>query len=158
MGDVVREEAARRGLRIDASTLARLSLELRQTAGWDVIAKMTAERLPSADVVVVEGVRCPAEVEFFRRHFSNVFVVAIHCSPKGRFQRLRSRQREDDPKSWDEFVDRDRREISLGIGEVIALADFMLVNEGVSKDEFIDLCMSTLKKIIAECFGCREAS
>ncbi|RLE50386.1 MAG: dephospho-CoA kinase, partial [Candidatus Methanomethylicota archaeon] len=39
------------------------------------------------------------------------------------------------PKNWMEFHERDFRELKVGIGNVIALADYMIVNE-VSIGEF----------------------
>jgi dephospho-CoA kinase len=43
---------------------------------------------------------------------------------------LRTRGRSDDPSNWEEFEERDLRELKVGLGEVIALADEMIVNEG----------------------------
>jgi len=59
-----------------------------------------------------------------------VVTVALHASPKTRFQRLLSRNRSDDPKNWETFYERDIRELDVGLGHVIALADIVLVNEG----------------------------
>ena len=42
---------------------------------------------------------------------------------------MAARGRSDDPKSWEEFADRDARELGVGIGDVIALAQEMLINE-----------------------------
>ncbi|HXZ98038.1 MAG TPA: hypothetical protein VED24_01585, partial [Candidatus Acidoferrum sp.] len=44
------------------------------------------------------------------------------------------RGRSDDPKSWQEFAERDARELGVGIGNVIALAQEMLVNEKSFED------------------------
>jgi dephospho-CoA kinase len=60
--------------------------------------------------------------------------VAVHASPRTRCERLISRGRSDDPKNWEEFVERDSRELSVGIGNVIALAEEMLVNEASIDD------------------------
>jgi dephospho-CoA kinase len=69
-----------------------------------------------------------AEVEALRGSHV-VVVVAVHASPKTRYERLAARGRSDDPKSWEEFADRDARELGVGIGDVIALAQEMLINE-----------------------------
>jgi len=47
---------------------------------------------------------------------------------------LRSRMRRDDPKDWREFTKRDEVEIKVGIGGAIALADYMIVNEGTREE------------------------
>lgn len=151
MGDAVRSEAIRRGLDINADTLAQLSLELREKRGPAAVSELTLAQVPIEPIVVIEGVRSLAEVEYFRRHFDRVYVVAIHSSPITRYQRLSSRGRSDDPKHREDFAERDRRELSFGIGEVIALADFMLVNEEISKERFIEACISVLVNILRKC-------
>ena len=84
-------------------------------------------------VVFVDGIRSLHEVNEFRKHFRKFFLIAIHTSPRTRFQRLSRRKRSDDPKSWEAFVERDSRELNVGLGDAIAMADFMLPNEGTRK-------------------------
>jgi dephospho-CoA kinase len=59
-----------------------------------------------------------------------VIPFAIHASPKSRFQRLLARNRSDDPKNWEVFEERDFRELQVGLGNVLALAEIVLINEG----------------------------
>jgi len=150
MGDVVRLEAVKRGLSQDAKTIAQLAKTLREEGGACAVAKLTLERTPPAPVVVIDGVRSLDEVEFFRRAFEKVLVLAIHSSPRTRFTRLMARCREDDPKRWEEFVERDRRELAMGVGEVIALSDYVLANEGLSREEFLRLCKEWLNRVLTE--------
>ncbi|NIU39265.1 dephospho-CoA kinase, partial [Candidatus Bathyarchaeota archaeon] len=51
------------------------------------------------------------------------------------FQRLFRRKRSDDPKNWKTFARRDQRELSVGLGDAIAMADYLIVNEG-TREEF----------------------
>jgi len=62
-------------------------------------------------------------------------LMAVHSSPRTRFQRLQRRGRADAPGSWEEFLERDLRELSWGLGGLIAVADRMIINEG-TLDEF----------------------
>ncbi len=71
--------------------------------------------------------------------------MAIHASPKTRFQRLLSRGRSDDPKTWETFYERDNRELNVGLGHVIALADTVVVNEST-----IGELQSSLKVILGK--------
>ena len=114
-----------------------------------VITKLLYSESP---IIVVDGVRSLDEVEYFKKFF-DVVIVAIHTSPKTRFSRLRARGRPDDPRSWSDFRERDERELSLGIGNVIALADFMIVNEEISLSEFEALCERLITRITGEYFG-----
>lgn len=129
-GDVIREETERRGLSLTPESMAEVMLSIRREEGQAVVAERLIPKIRASksSVVVVEGVRSMAEVEALRRGYS-VATVAVHASPKTRYERLIKRARSDDPKTWHEFVDRDSRELSVGIGDVIALAEEMLVNE-----------------------------
>ncbi len=81
-------------------------------------------------IVIVDGIRSPHEVEEFKKHFPNFTLLAIHASPETRFKRLFQRKRSDDPRGWETFMERDMRELSVGLGNVIASADYLIVNEG----------------------------
>jgi hypothetical protein len=39
------------------------------------------------------------------------------------------RGRSDDPKDWDTFLARDLRELSVGLGNAIAMSEHLVVNE-----------------------------
>lgn len=82
------------------------------------------------DVYIIEGIRSPYEVNIFKKNFKNFKIIAIHSNPDLRYNRLKRRKREDDSPDYRTFMERDRRELKFGIGSVIALADFMLINEG----------------------------
>ncbi len=148
MGDAVRGEAKKRGLKLTPETLAQLSLQLRRVRGPAAVAELTLRQLPPNDVVMIEGVRSLDEVEKFREHFQKVVIIAVHSSPSTRFRRLLARRRADDPSSWEEFVERDRRELGFGLGEVIALSDYVLVNEGMNKCEFLHKCLELLRDLL----------
>jgi len=129
-GDVVREEASRRRLSPTPENLGSLMLKMRDEEGPDVMAKRLVPKIndTQSNVVVVEGLRGLDELELFREYFK-VRLLAIHSSPDQRFQRLLRRRRSDDPKTQEEFHQRDRRELAVGIGSVIALADNLIVND-----------------------------
>ncbi len=155
MGDVVRMEAARRGLSANPNSLSQLAVELRRERGPTAVAELAMELLlPSqAEIVVVEGVRSLEEVNFFKDFFEKVVVVSIHSSPKTRFSRVVARRREDDPVKWEEFVERDCRELELGIGSVIALSDYILLNEDMEKESFEISCINLLNKLLSLAHG-----
>lgn len=130
MGDLVREEVKRRGLPLTAENVELVATELRKAYGRGAVGRLLLERLRgvSADYVVVDGVRSPEEVEILRG-LAPTCVVAVHAAPAVRLRRYlsRSRQGETDVNS---FSLRDRKNLEYGVGEVIALADYMIVNEG----------------------------
>ena len=131
MGDVIRTETKNRGLEPNPENTRKVMLELRELCGLGAVAKQCLDALQelSSDTIVIEGCRSIAEVAVFDDFADEVIIVCVHTSPKKRYSRLRERNRADAPPSWEVFKERDLREISVGLGGVIALSDIMLVNE-----------------------------
>ena len=136
MGDEIREETKKRGLEPTPENIGKTMLQLREEEGPPAVAKRCTSKIEEAktDIVFVDGVRSLAEVEEFKKHFAGFALVSVHSSPETRFQRLSRRKRSDDPHGWDIFAQRDLRELSVGQGDVIALADQMIVNEGTYEE------------------------
>jgi len=136
MGDEIREETRRRGLEPTPENIGKIMLQLREEEGSAVVAKRCIPKIENAksDIVFVDGIRSLNEVDEFKRHFKNFTLIAVHSSPETRFRRLFKRKRSDDPQGWDVFYQRDLRELSVGQGDVIAVADYMIVNEGTYEE------------------------
>lgn len=130
MGDTVREEASRRKLATTDVAIGGFAHSEREAHGYAVWAERTLPRI-KGERVLVDGLRGTAEFDVFRKSLGeNLQVVAIHAAPRVRFARLRQRSRSDAPATWEEFLARDVRELAWGLGNVIATADFLVVNEG----------------------------
>lgn len=130
MGDAVREEAKVQRLEPTDSNLGRLMLKLREDLGQGAVAHLVLKKIErdgSKGNVVIDGIRSIPEVEVLRR-VGHVRLLAIHASQDTRFRHLQDRGRSDAPASSDEFAGRDKRELSVGISEAIALADETLSN------------------------------
>ena len=145
MGDEVREEARKRGLKPTPENLGKIMLKLRRTEGETVIAKRCIPKIKASvkERIIIDGVRSLKEVEEFKKNFPRFSLIAVFASPKTRFKRLYNRGRSDDPKNWEIFRERDLRELSVGLGNVIALADHIIVNE-----EEIDKAKRSAKEIL----------
>jgi dephospho-CoA kinase len=136
MGDVIRKEVERRGMDVNPKNNKLVMLELREQDGPGAVAMHCVESLKNSDseVVVIEGCRSLAEVDVFDDYAKEVCIVCVHSSPKARFLRLKQRGRKDDPQEWATFRERDLREVSVGLGAVIALSDIVVVNEGTIEE------------------------
>ena len=150
MGDIVRSETLKKGLELTPENVGSTAVELRKKYGEEAIAvfclKYIEERYKDEDVVIIEGIRSMYEVDYFRKHYP-LTIVAIHSSPKTRFKRLKKRKREDDTSEWEAFVERDMRELGFTLGNVISLADYMIVNEE-DYDTYLKNLEDVLRKII----------
>jgi dephospho-CoA kinase len=148
MGDVVRQETNKRGLELTPLNVGRVMLELREKGGESIIAERCIpeiERQPSVKVIV-DGLRSLGEVDAFKAYFSRFSLVAVHSSPEARFNRLYRRRRSDDPDGWEVFRERDMRELSVGLGNAIAMAEYVIVNEN-NKNDVKAKAKDTLRKV-----------
>jgi dephospho-CoA kinase len=130
MGDVIREETRRRGLVPDAKSTGEVMKALRAERGEAAVAELCMEAIKKggSERVVVDGVRSVPEVETFRKKAA-VLLVAVEASQPRRYALLRERHRSDDPLTFEMFLARDERELGVGIGKAIALADESISNE-----------------------------
>ena len=157
MGDIVFRETECRGLPLTPDNVGKIATELREKFGRDIIARKVIELLKkqstmiSKKAIVIEGIRSPEEVKLFREFFDTFILVAIHAPPNIRYMRLLQRGRQDDSLSILKLIERDLRELRFGIGDVIAMADEVLINKDKSYEEFLNECESLIKEILVRC-------
>jgi dephospho-CoA kinase len=131
MGDVVREETQKRRLELNPKNIGKVMLELRKTGGNSVIAEKCVPKIlqQESSKVIVDGLRSLHETDAFKVHFAKFSLMAVHASPETRFNRLYRRRRSDDPDGWELFHEREARELSVGLGDAIAMAEYLIINE-----------------------------
>ncbi len=131
MGDVIREETLSRGLELTPQNVGKVMLQLRADGGNTVVAQKCIPKIEkqAGNKVLIDGLRSLYEVDLFKTNFPKFSVVAVHASPEARFNRLFSRRRSDDPSGWAVFHERDMRELGVGLGNVIAVSEQMIVND-----------------------------
>jgi dephospho-CoA kinase len=130
MGDVVRNEVNKRNLEPSGINIGKIAEELRKEGGSAIIAEKCVELIKklNENIVIVDGVRSLSEVEIFRK-FWKFPIIAIVVSDKLRFKRLFKRHRSDDPVSYEELKERDKREIGFGLNKLIESADYTIKND-----------------------------
>src|ERR671924_1341450 len=137
MGDAIREEAKRQGLEPTDVNLGRLMLKLRQELGQEAVAHLVLRKLErdgKTGNVVIDGIRSIPEVEVLKK-VGHVRLLAIHASQGTRFRHLKERGRADAPANSNDFAGRDKRELSIGISEAIALADETISNNELTLEQ-----------------------
>lgn len=148
MGDVVREEARHRGLPITDAAVGSMAHAERERHGVAVWAERTIPHV-HAERVCIDGLRSLAELAAFRKAFGHGLVVFAVTAPASmRWERVQRRRRDDDARTWDEFLRRDARERGWGLEDVIATADVTIVNEG-TLDEFYANVRRALRELDA---------
>lgn len=147
MGDVVRDECRARGL--DPSEHhGDIAQKLREEEGETAIADRTVERIreaiggvddgvrrtevgddADAEVVLVDGLRAPVEVDVFQAAFGEDFLlVAVDAPFDLRAERLGERGREATDLDRRKLREREERELGFGMDEVIDAADVTVAN------------------------------
>ena len=149
LGDGVRAEAKRRNLEPTGDNLGKLMLELREKNGPGAIAKLLTEpiKISQSKVIIIDGVRSTAEIEILK-NVGSVKLLSIEATADTRYKFLSSRGRSDDPATREKFEERDNRELGVGIGESIAIADETISNSDVTLDELTELASKTIEKWI----------
>jgi dephospho-CoA kinase len=134
MGDMIWEETKKQGLELNDQNVGMIANDMRKTHGKNIWAKRTLEKINSmkrTDLLVIDGVRNIEEVETFEKELGKDFLlIAIEVSDETRHKRAMIRGRKDDSMDPDLIKERDRRELSWGLGNVIASADSVVINEG----------------------------
>jgi dephospho-CoA kinase len=152
MGDAVREEAKRQGLDPTDANLGAMMLKLRKDLGPGAVAHLILKKLErdgNRGNLVIDGIRSIPEVEVLKTT-GEVRLLAIHASQDTRFRHLTDRGRSDAPTNIDEFAGRDKRELSVGISEAIALADETISNNEITIDELKERAYGIVKGWLEE--------
>lgn len=133
------EEIEKRGLELNWENERKMREGLRKEHGKGVFAKLSLPKIQKAlkqsDVALVESLYSWDEYRIVQKAFGDVFnVIAIYASPAVRFSRLQTRKIRP-IKTFKEFQQRDVNEIEkTDKGGPIAMADFMVSNEGAFTD------------------------
>ena len=149
LGDGVRAEAKRRNLEPTGDNLGKLMLELREKNGPGAIAELLTEPIKNskAKVIVIDGVRSTAEIEVLK-NVGSVKLLSIDASTDTRYKFLSARGRSDDPTTREKFEERDKRELGVGIGKSIAIADETISNNNLTLNELTECAYKIIEKWI----------
>jgi dephospho-CoA kinase len=135
MGDVVRKEMNNR--EVPTQETGKWVNKQRKEKGMDAIAQLTAPYIEEKDTsdIVITGMRGLSEKRRFEDELEDsIEMIAVWSSPETRRKRREERMREED-REGDEFEQRDHRDLENGVGRLMALSDYMIINEGLSIEE-----------------------
>jgi dephospho-CoA kinase len=149
MGDAVREEAKIHNLEMTDANLGNLMLELRKDLGPAAIAYLILKKIHRESNfksdIVIDGLRCIDEVNVLKT-MGCVKLLAIHASAETRYNHIKQRGRADVPLNDSDFIIRDKRELDVGISEVIALSDEVVSNNNLTKAELQNKVLAIVRK------------
>lgn len=136
-GDLTDEMMREKGLKPTPESERIVREELRRDLGmaaYAVSAKPKIEEvLKDREIVVLDGLYSWEEYIFLKEYFPSLLILSIFASPKTRYERLAVRKVR--PLSAKEAGQRDVFEIeNINKGGPIAMADYVIVNEGTVED------------------------
>jgi dCMP deaminase len=138
LSDVLREEVTKEGKPVTRDNLVAQGNKLRNEHGPSVLAEKIFCRLDPEKHYVIDSIRHPSEVQVFRRR-NDFLLAAVRAPERLRFERLKQRGRESDPKTFEDFQALEAREAKSAntadqqLDQVIALNDTVLENTGPVK-------------------------
>ena len=149
-GDVTFDEIKRQNLEVNEKNERATRERIRKEHGMEAYAKLSLPRiekgLETTGKVVVESLYSFEEYQLIKKKFGNEFaVLAVTASPTTRYNRLKGRPIR--PLTPQEVESRDVSQIeNLHQGGPIAMADFVIVNEG-TKDDLVKSISLVIKQI-----------
>lgn len=140
LSDEIREEMKMRGIELTRDNIRAWGNKIREEEGNNALARRALRRLEPGKDYAIESIRNPAEVLELKKHPQFV-LIAVDAPARLRFQRALERDRERDPKTFEEFLKNDlleegrdehgneRKDSNQRIGECLAMADFSIYND-----------------------------
>lgn len=127
LSDVLRDELKKEGIAITRSNLLKRGDELREKEGKGTLAKRVLARVEGDKNYVIDSIRNPGEVEELKKR-KDFVLVYVAAPPDQRFERMKKREREEDPKTFDGFMLIDEEEAAQLRG-CIEMADRRIIND-----------------------------
>lgn len=135
LSDVIREEVASEGKEITRESLVEKGNKLREEFGPGILAKKTVAKLEKDRNYIIDSIRNPSEAEELKK-LDNFFLIYVTATPEVRFERMKNRRRESDPKSFEEFEKLEKIEAKSkekhkqNLEETKKMADKTIENQG----------------------------
>jgi len=148
---ILRDLLKRLHLESTRENLINISTILRHNFGDDLLAHAMAEDIKNdpAPFMVIDGIRRLADIKFLKE-VHGFKLIRIVANEKLRHERVVSRNENtgDDQKTFADFLKDQQQETEIQIPEVMATADFEIVNEGslTDLDQAVDDIIADIKK------------
>ena len=134
LSDIIREEATRKGMDHSRDSLVKTGNELRQKYGASVLGMLTAKKIAESKEkkFIIDSIRNPSEIDELRK-LPGFFLIAIDADISLRYERSKTRGRNENALSLEQFMEQENREKSSDakgqqLHNCIAMADFLIEN------------------------------
>jgi dephospho-CoA kinase len=133
---MLKEMLAERKLELTRENMQNLGDELRKKDGVGALMNLLLERTEKGKNYIFDSLRNPMEADFLRNEVEDFVLIAVDAPREIRFKRIMQRGKPSDPKTWEDFLRIDERDLCdkenpLGqhVGKCIEIADFKIIND-----------------------------
>jgi len=147
---ILRDILKRLHLESSRENLQHISTTLRQHFGEDLLANAMAQDIKddTHPFIVIDGIRRLADIKFLKE-IPGFHLISIITDPELRYQRVLSRNenKDDDKKTWEDFLKDHEAETEAQIPEVMKTAQYEIINEGSFEEleQKIDYIVADIK-------------
>lgn len=147
LSDILRAEARVRKLTPTRENLVKIVKELRKKEGIHALIRRAIKK-SKKDKIVIVGIREKEEIDYLKEKFpGKVKILRLTADPKIRFERIKTRGRTGDPKTFKEFLAQEKREWEeFDFKTLFKMADYKIVNDGTVEELYRELDKA-LKKL-----------
>ncbi|MBN2122146.1 AAA family ATPase [Candidatus Micrarchaeota archaeon] len=134
LSDVIREELAAEGKEVTRANLIEKGNELREKLGPSALAEKTIEKLGKDRNYAIDSIRNEAEAKKIKS-LNNSFIIYVTAPAETRFERMKERGRESDPKTLEAFTKIEELELKneektkQSLKDAFEVADRKLIND-----------------------------
>ncbi len=159
LSNIIREEADKQGIFKSRESLWKLGNVLREKEGSGVLAKRAIAKMSENKDYIITSIRNPLEVKELAST-KDFVLIKMDAPVEIRFKRILDRggdRKEDDPKTFQEFLEKENREMKSDIdsGQNIKncmdMAKFSIINDGTLEELYkkIDELIPILRESIS---------
>lgn len=151
LSDEIRSDLSRENIPVSRENMIKKGISLRKKFGLDILSRRVYSNMDLSFNYAIDSFRNPEEVTFFRQ-FPDFALMHVDAPIELRFERVRLRNRGDDPKTLESFRKLEECELEnpavegQQLNAVIKMADHTLVNNGTPK-ELHEECRQIIHKL-----------
>jgi dephospho-CoA kinase len=134
---ILKDELIRIGVDVTRSNMQDLGDKWRKEDGPGALMKRLLEKIDKSENCIIDSLRNSGEIDFLKNNVKDFVLVAVDADQKLRFERIVSRGKLSDPKTWEEFLAVDERDYfdpnnpnGQQVGKCIKRADYLITNNG----------------------------
>lgn len=137
--NLIKEEVLVRGLELSRYNLNQIWTEIRNKEWQGAWATRIINMIDPEQDYVLDGIRTLGEIQELRKFWKFV-LIGIDADERLRYERVVSRQRETDQKTWEWFLEMDKLDLAAEdpngtqVLKCMAVADFTVINNSTIEE------------------------